>query len=88
MKALWPGDGVTVTLGRGDEAEKGLPGRRAVALAVEVHVAAELAVAAGVLAGHVVHLLGGAGVDDGAVAARGGGAVEEGNEAVALAGIG
>lgn len=88
VKAFGPGDGDMVPLRRRCEAERGLLGRGAVTLAVEVHEATELAVAAGVLAGHVVDLLGGAGVDDGAVAGAVGGPVEEGEEAIALAGVG
>lgn len=90
MEALGPRDGNPVPLGRRDEAERHLLRRRAVALAVEVHLPAQLAVPAGVLARHVVHLLSRAGVDDDGSTGGGGGGgrrVEEGEDALPLAGI-
>lgn len=87
MEALGPRDGNPVPLGRRDEAERHLLRRRAVALAVEVHLPAQLAVPAGVLARHVVHLLSRAGVDDDGSTGGGGRRVEEGEDALPLAGI-
>lgn len=63
MEALRPRNRNPVPFGRGHEAERRLPRQRTMPLAVEVHLPAELAVAAGILARHVVDLLGRAGVD-------------------------
>lgn len=84
MQALGPLNRNLVAFWRRDQAERGLLRQRTVPLPVEVHLAAELAVAAGILAGHVVDGVGGAGLDRLVVVAG----LHHRDEAVALLRIG
>lgn len=72
-----------VPLRRGDQAERRPLGRRAVPLPVEVHLPAELAVAPRILAGHVVGVVVGAGLDVAGVELAG---LDGGDEAGVVAG--
>lgn len=92
MEAFRPGDRSPVPFRRRDKAEWCILRQWAVALAVEVHLPTQLAVQTRVLAGHVVHLIRQAGFDDDDSTASGGRRgrrrVEDGKDALALAGIG
>lgn len=57
VEAIGPGDRDLVTFRRRHQAEGQFVGRRAVALPVEIHVPAQLAVPPRILARHLIHLL-------------------------------
>lgn len=63
MQTLRPLHGDLVALRRRDQAERRLLRARAMPLPVEIHIPAELAVNPGILTRHVIHHIGGAGVD-------------------------
>lgn len=84
VQALGPLHGNLVSIGRWDQTERCVLRQGAMPLSVEVHFPAQLAVPPGVLAGHVVHGLGGASIHGG----RLGPEFQKRHEALPLARIG